>query len=110
MNTHAVTRKFVCALMLSIGLIAAGSVANAHGGGGGGGHGGGGGWHGGGGGWHGGYDGAHGNWGHGGYGYGGWGATGVVVGVPLGGYYATQCQIINQCDQYGNCYQRQVCN
>ncbi len=74
--------------------------------------------------WHGG--GYHGGWHHGGAyhgyyhrgawggGWGGWGGTGIVIGVPLGGYYgpgyySTVCQRVRVCNAYGQCWVRTQC-
>ena len=49
-------------------------------------------------------------WWHGGGGYHGGSGPGVVVGIPIGGYYANQCTYVQHCYHNGNCYQRRVCN
>jgi hypothetical protein len=123
------TNKVIRTAIFALSLLAS-AACFAHGGGGGGWHGGGGGWHGGGGGWHGGGGGWHGGGGgwhggggyyhhgggyyhhgggyyHGGY-YGGWG-TGVVIGVPFGGYYPPACQTIRVCNNYGHCWYQDSC-
>lgn len=110
MRSHTVSHQLLCALMLSMGLLTC-TAANAwHGGGG---YHGGGYYHGGGGYYHGSggyYHGAGSYYG----GYGGWGGSGVVIGVPVGGYYASSyypsCSMVRQCYSNGACVERQICN
>lgn len=79
-------------------------------------HGGGGHFHGGGGHFHGGggFPGHPGGYYHGGYYHGhggwGWGGTGVIVGVPFGGYYPPACQTVRICNHYGHCWLQQECD
>ena len=104
MNSHKISHKILRPLIFLLALFAC-TASNAwwHGGGG---YRGGGYYHGGGGYYHGGgyYRG-----GYGGYGYRGWG-PGVVVGVPIGGYYGAHCTYVRQCYRNGNCFNRRVCN
>ena len=105
MSTHSIGFRLSRILLLTIGLLAfANSYAERGGYGyhGGGVYRGGGYYHGGGGYYHGG------GYYRGGGGYyrgGGWGAPGVVVGVPLGGYYSG---CVNRCYSNGNCVR--TCN
>ena len=111
MNPPIMSSKISRTLIFVLALFVSASTNAWHGGGGwhgGGYHGGGyhgGGWHGGG--WHGGYGGWRGGWGGG---YGGWGGPGVVVGIPMGGYYGPQCSIVQRCNRNGGCYRTRICN
>lgn len=109
-------KKLFNIMLLSLCLCSAGSALAWHGGGGGAG-----GWHGGGGGWHGG--GWHGGGWHGGGWHGnvyninnGWNGVGYGIGIygypyyyPYN-YYNYSCNIVQTCDQFGNCWERTVCN